>query len=94
MPAPKAVAMTGADQVICDRPAMYHGFTIRETGGSAAAVVVIYDHPFAALGTPLEEISLAAGGSAREMYGPGIQATNGVYVDVVSGAVAGSIRIG
>jgi len=89
-----AVALTGSDQAVSATRAYYRGFTIRETSGSAAAVVRIYDNASAASGTLLDEISLAPGESAREWYETGIWAANGVYVDVVSGAVAGSVRIG
>lgn len=88
-------ASTGADQAVADAAGFYRGFTLRETTGAAPATVVIYDNASAASGTILEEITLLAGESAREWYGvPGIPTLNGIYVDVVSGAVAGSIREG
>lgn len=88
-----AVALSGSDQAVSARPAIYRGFTIRETAGSTA-VVRIFDNASAATGTVLEEISLAANESAREFYAHGIAAAAGVYVDVVSGTVVGSVRIG
>jgi hypothetical protein len=87
-----SVPLTGTDQVVRDVPAYYVGFTIRETAG-ATAVVRIFDHASAATGTVLEEISLTANQSAREYYPSGLRAALGVYVDVVSGSVAGSVRI-
>lgn len=89
----RSTALTGSNQAICTDQATYAGFTIRETSGGAAAVVRIWDNASAASGTLLEEISLASGESAREFYAGGILATLGVYVQVVSGAVAGSIRV-
>lgn len=89
----RSIPLTGADQAVRATASVYRGFTIRETAG-AAAVVRIFDNASAASGTVLEEISLAANESARECYGAGIWAENGIYVDVVSGAVAGSVRIG
>lgn len=89
---PRAIALTGASQAVCTSQGIYAGFTIRETGGSTA-VVRLWDNPSAASGTVLEEISLASGESARECYPAGIRAALGVYVQVVSGAVAGSIRM-
>lgn len=72
----------------------YRGFTIRETAG-APAVVVVYDNASAASGTILEEIGLAPNESAREFYPDGgVKTTNGIYLSVASGAVAGSIRTG
>lgn len=90
-----SVALTGSDQAVRASGCTYHGFTIRETSGVAVAVVNIYDNASAASGTLLDTISLAANESAREDYLPqGIRAGNGIYVDVVSGAVAGSVRVG
>jgi len=85
------VALTGSDQVVSASGSVYKGFAIRETAG-AAAVVLVYDHASAASGTLLDTISLAANESAREFYSEGIMALLGIYVDVVSGAVAGSVR--
>lgn len=89
-----SVALTGADMVIAATAKDYRGFTIRETAG-ATAVVVLYDHASTASGTILEAIALAPNESAREYYGDGgVKTTNGIYCDVVSGAVAGSVRTG
>lgn len=87
-----AVALTGSDQVVLARPGLYAGYTIRESA-AATAVVRIFDHASAASGTCLEEITLTAGESAREYYPAGITAAAGIYVDVVSGSVTGSVRI-
>ena len=89
----QAVALTGSDQAVRAGQGYYRGFTIRETAG-AAAVVVIYDNASAASGTVLEQVSLGANESAREFYPSAIFAAAGIYVDVVSGTVAGSVRIG
>lgn len=88
-----AVALTGADQAVAASRTFYRGFTVRESAGSTA-VVRIFDNASAASGTVLDEITLSAGESAREWYESGIWAANGVYVDVVSGSVTGSVRIG
>lgn len=86
------VALTGSDQTVRSTEGIYCGFTIRETAGSTA-VVRIYDNT-AASGTLLDTIGLAANESAREFYPGGIWVSTGIYVDIVSGAVEGSIRIG
>jgi hypothetical protein len=91
--AARAIALTGADQVVMAGGALYKGFTVRETVG-AVAVVRVWDNATEASGTVLEEIALAANESARECYTDGIWASAGIFVDVVSGTVAGSIRIG
>lgn len=91
---PLPVALTGSDQAVKTTATLYRGFTIRETSGSAAAVVRIFDNASAASGVVLEEIALNPNESRGEWYGAGIQAVNGIYVDIVSGAVAGSVRVG
>jgi hypothetical protein len=88
------VALTGSNQVVRDARTYYRGFTLRETSGAASARVRIWDNASAASGTLLDDITLAGGESAREWYESGIWAVNGVYVEVVSGAVAGSARVG
>jgi hypothetical protein len=87
-----AVALTGADQVVRDSHCVLGGYTIRETAGAVAAVRV-YDNASAASGTLLATIGLAANASHDVHYPGGIRAAQGVYVDVVTGAVEGSIRI-
>lgn len=87
------IALTGSDQVVRASHSFYAGFTLRETAG-AAAVVRIYDNASAASGTLLDTIGLAANESARELYLKPVHAANGIFVDIVSGAVEGSIRIG
>lgn len=85
--------LSGSSQVVKAVAWAYYGFTIRETAG-ATALVRIFDNASAASGTVLDEISLLANESARECYPRSIRAENGIYVQVVSGAVSGSVRIG
>ena len=86
-----AVALTGSDQAAHARPNQFLGITVRETAGSTAAVRV-YDHASAASGTILTTVALAANASSTLWFGPaGIRAANGVYVDIVSGAVEGAV---
>ncbi|MGC5664932.1 hypothetical protein ACN261_31580 [Micromonospora sp. WMMD723] len=87
-----AVPLTGAGQVVQVGPATYRGYSVRAT---TAAVVRIWDNPASAAGTMLDTIALAANASASAWYdGGGIRAGTGVYVEVVSGTVEGSVRIG
>lgn len=92
MPISRAVALTGSDQQVAAYRCMYMGCSIRETAGSTA-VVRIYDGTTAA-GVLLETLSFASGGSAREYYSGGVQADGGIFVDIVSGSVEGSVRVG
>ena len=89
----RAVALTGSDQLVTTGPGAYRGFSLRETSGAAVATVRVYDGTSAA-GTLLESVSLTASESAREWYDDGIRCDTGIYIDVVAGAVEGSVRIG
>lgn len=87
-----AAPFSGSDGAVVARRAVYLGFSLRETAGTTATLRV-YDNASAASGTLLDTIQLSANESAREYYGPeGIGAVNGIYVDVVSGTVEGSLR--
>ena len=80
------------DEAVSLAPANYYGFSFRETSGTNPATVRIFDNSSASGGL-LDTIHLSAGESAREFYAPGIRAENGIYVDVVSGAIEGSVRV-
>ncbi len=87
--------LTGSDQVVVGAPAVYRGLTLRETSGSAGATVRLYEHASAASGTLLQTVALAQGESFNVTHsGAGIWAANGIYCDIVSGAVEGSVYIG
>lgn len=86
------IALTGSDQAARATACIFQGWTIRETAG-AAAYVRMYDNASAASGTLVGEVSLAANGSST-IVGAGIRCTAGLYVDIVSGTVEGSVFIG
>lgn len=88
----RPVALSGSSQAILGAAGLYHGFSVEETAGATARIRV-YDNTSAA-GTRVETITLSPNESAREYYGTGIAVTNGVYVEIVSGTVAGSVRVG
>lgn len=88
----RAYALTGSDQLVYTGVGFYGGFSVRETAGSTAAIRV-YDGTSAS-GTLLDTIGLAGLESARESYVNMLQFSNGIYVDIVSGTVEGSVRIG
>lgn len=86
------VNLTGSSQIIQALPAVYGGFAVRETAG-ATAVIRVWDNASSASGLLLDEIALAANESAREKYPDGIRALSGIFVQIVSGTVVGSIRV-
>jgi hypothetical protein len=88
-----AVALTGSNQTVAQSSATYCGFSIRETTGTAQATVRVWNGT-SATGTLLDDIALSAGQSARELYPEGILADVGIFVQIVSGTVAGSLRVG
>lgn len=94
MAAARPVTLTGNDQTIDSGPTVYHGFSLRNTSGAATATVRIWAHPDKAEGALLDTVHLAESESAREYYPEGVVADSGLYVEVVSGAVEGSVRVG
>lgn len=74
-------------------PGEYLGYSVRETSGSAAAYVILYDNASAASGEILDEIQLAQSASADSppvKRGQGKQVVNGIYA-AITGAVQGSV---
>jgi hypothetical protein len=78
MVAATSVPLTGAAQVVAVGPALYRGFTLRETAGA---------------GMLWNMVALPANDTPTELH-DGVRAATGVYVQVVSGTVEGAIRIG
>ncbi len=91
-----AVALTGSNQQITAQPHdPYAGFSIRETTGTVAAAVRIWDNAAGqSSGTLLDTIGLAAGQSLSKAYTPQVAPTAGIWVQVVSGTVEGCVRVG
>ncbi len=89
---PSTTTISGSSQALINAACTYRGFSVKETSGTATASLILYDNASAASGPILDEITLLANESAREFYEPGITARAGIYVSVVSGAVAGSVR--
>lgn len=91
----RTISFSGASGAVALVPApvlYYRGVRLRETAGVTAAIVV-WDNASAASGTILDEISFIANESVRETYGPPQIARYGLYIQVVSGTVAGSILV-
>lgn len=69
------------------------GWSLRETTGSAAASVDIYDGNTNE-GTKVASMAMASGGDDHIYMGPfGIPVRTGLYLDVVSGSVAGAVWV-
>jgi hypothetical protein len=89
----RSVALTGANQIISATPRDMRGIFIRETGGTANALVQVYDNASAASGT-VYPYALGPNESTRETHPEGgVPMTNGIYVKV-TGAVEGTIVLG
>ncbi len=84
------VPASGTQQLVTG-PGVYQGASIRETAG-AAAVVRIWDNTSAA-GTLIAAASFPANGNFVDNPGNGVFFAIGVFVEVVSGAVQGCVRI-
>lgn len=82
----------GASGAVTNADGALMGVSLRETSEANRAVVRL--RAGASNGTLLGVFSLTAGESVREWYGDsGIKATGGVYCELVSGSVEGSIQI-
>lgn len=91
----QSVPISGASQALITAAVRYNGFSLCETSGTASAKVRLWDNAAAAAGSLLDVVTLTAGESAREHYpDSGIEAASGIFVQVVSGAVEGAIRVG
>lgn len=90
-----AVALTGtASQAVATKAAQFAGITIHSSGG--AAIVRVWDNPSAATGTLLGAYDLSASGTGSWVdlvYDRAKQALTGLYVELVSGHVEGSVYI-
>lgn len=90
----REVTLTGASQqIILPAPFVYYrGFSVKETAAATAGFIV-WDSTSAlgATGKILDEVNLSASESTRELYGPAKLALVGIWIQIVSGAVAGSI---
>ena len=89
----RAVALTGSDQIVRATAAIFRGLTVHETAGSTA-VVRVYDNASGASGTVLAAVSLGANESETIALTVGLYVDAGLFVDVVSGAVEGSVWVG
>ncbi len=88
----KAVAAAG---VILAERTVLAGLSIRNTHATNTGVFRIYDNATAATGTILYAVSLVAGAtSSFEFPGTGVQAINGLFLDITNSAtVEGSVHI-
>jgi len=67
------------------------GYALRETTGAAGATVILRNGTDAT-GEEIVPVTLAAGESTRDWFGArGPSFDQGVYVDVVTGAIAGAV---
>lgn len=69
------------------------GWSVRETTGAAIATVIFRDGHNSD-GEEIAAVTLAAGESDRDAFPFGISLIDGLYLDVVSGAVAGAVYLG
>lgn len=91
-----AVNISGADQSIQAGATAFYGYSLAETAGAAASMIVYNDASGTSGGDApiLATIKLAANQSVDVMYPVPLNAQYGVYIDVVAGAIAGSVRLG
>lgn len=86
-----AFAATSASRSVVNQPCVLHGFALAEAGViPAAAKVRLRDG--SATGTVLATVSLAASESVRDAL-PGLRVSTGVYLEVASGTVEGTVWV-
>lgn len=85
-----AVALTGANQLVYTGPGVYAGIVIRETNGGGGAIVRVRDG-LDSSGVLIDVVSAAAYGSATS--GATIRFSTGLYIQVVTGTLEGSVRL-
>lgn len=86
-------AAATAGQALLGRSGRLYGWSFLETTGAASATLEVFDGTNAN-GQSISPISLTAGQSTRDIWGkPGIEITNGLFVNVLSGSVRGSLYV-
>jgi hypothetical protein len=83
------VTVGGASALVVAFPCIYRGFSFRETAGAPATIEI---RDGSAAGQILDEITLTATESARELYESGSVASVGIFYQLVAGTVAGIVR--
>lgn len=86
-----SLALTGSDGQHHTGVGVLRGLCVRETAGAAARIRV-YDNTSAA-GTVIAAVSLAANEAQMVWLDDGVRFALGLHVDVVTGAVEGSLYI-
>lgn len=71
---------------------IYGGYSLRETAG-AAATVRLWDNASAASGTIVATIALVANASRDFIAPQGVRFANGLFAEVVTGTVEGSVYL-
>lgn len=83
--------LNGAALLLIAVPSLFFGWSLKNVSGSATAAIDIYDST-GAQGTPVFPIDFAANETNREWFGDrGILFQSGIYLNVTSGEVKGSI---
>ena len=90
---PVQFGATAAGERLVSGPAILLGYSIRESTGAAAAAVRLRNGADAT-GAIVATIGLAASGSDTQMpTDPGLICDVGVWLEVVSGSVEGSVHV-
>jgi hypothetical protein len=84
--------LPGASSAVTSVDGVLMGFSVREAAGTPAAAAMRL-RAGSATGTILATVTLAAGESVRDWFGPnGITATGGVYFELVYGTITGGVQ--
>lgn len=84
---------TGSNRVILSVACLYVGHSVRETSGSAAASLAVYDGTSSTVQL-IASISMVANGSSQLLdTAEGLLCEGGIYVQQLSGSWAGAIYV-
>lgn len=92
---PDCVSIAFAAGELAPAPTKYAGLCLHSTG-AAAARVRLWDNASAASGTIIADVELTASGADSWVdytLHPSVRAVNGIFAELVSGTVEGSVRI-
>ena len=86
----KPLPLPAASQAISGRAGRLMGWSVRETSGTATATFRLWNTTTAS-GVKVATVSLNAGESSRDYLPAAVDCEGGLYFELVSGALEGSV---
>lgn len=86
----KPIPLPAVDTVLSGRRGYLMGWSVRETSGTATATFRLWNTT-TAQGVIVASVSLNAGESSRDYLPAAVECEGGLYFDILSGALEGSV---